>query len=136
MGRAQISALSQLMISQQACRATLRRRRWLVRNFNRRLRRQEGRKAFMNANVILRRFSTLLSAAVFVLLGALAQAQTHPNLFRQRPVSTSPGGHGLAAQIGDIDEAALTAGPAGLDMVVTGNAALARDPDRDAARRA
>ncbi|HEX9263033.1 MAG TPA: M12 family metallo-peptidase [Candidatus Binatia bacterium] len=81
----------------------------------------------MNANVILRRFSVLLSAAAFVLLSALAQAQTHPNLFRQRPVSTSPGGHGLAAQVGDIDEAALAAGPAGLTIVVPGKPDLAFD---------
>ena len=51
----------------------------------------------MNANVIFRRFSVLLSAAIFVSLGAIAQAQTHPNLFRQRPVTATPGSHGVAA---------------------------------------
>jgi hypothetical protein len=81
----------------------------------------------MNAHVILRRLSVLLSAAVFVLLGALAQAQTHPNLFRQRPVPTFPGGHGLSAQVGDIDEPVLTAGPADLTIAVPGKLDLAFD---------
>mgnify|MGYP003694208255 CR=1 FL=1 len=69
----------------------------------------------MNANVIFRRFSVLLSAAIFVSLGAIAQAQTHPNLFRQRPVTATPGSHGVAAEVGDIDEAALTAEACRLD---------------------
>ena len=81
----------------------------------------------MNANVIFRRFSVLLSAAIFVSLGAIAQAQTHPNLFRQRPVTATPGSHGVAAEVGDIDEAALTAGPAGLTIVVPGKPDLGFD---------
>src|SRR5882724_446557 len=81
----------------------------------------------MNANVIFRRFSVLLSAAIFVSLGAIAQAQTHPNLFRQRPVTATPGSHGVAAYVGDIDEGALTAGPAGLTIVVPGKPDLAFD---------
>jgi hypothetical protein len=81
----------------------------------------------MNANVIFRRFSVLLSAAIFVSLGAIAQAQTHPNLFRQHPVTATPGNHGVAAEVGDIDEAALTAGPAGLTIVVPGKPDLGFD---------
>ena len=81
----------------------------------------------MNANVIFRRFSVLLSAVIFVSLGAIAQAQTHPNLFRQRPGTATPGSHGVAAEVGDIDEAALTAGPAGLTIVVPGKPDLGFD---------
>ena len=81
----------------------------------------------MNANAIFRRFSVLLSAAIFVSLGAIAQAQTHPNLFRQRPVTATPGSHGVAAEVGDIDEAALTAEPAGLTIVVPGKPDLGFD---------
>jgi len=81
----------------------------------------------MHSNVVLRRFSALASAAIIVLLGAMAQAQTHSNLFRQRPVTGTPGSHGVAAYVGDIDEGALTAGPAGLTIVVPGKPDLAFD---------
>jgi hypothetical protein len=81
----------------------------------------------MNSKTILRRFSVFVGAALFVLLGASAQAQTHPNLFRQRPGTATPGSHGVAAQVGDIDEAALTAGPAGLTIVVPGKPDLGFD---------
>src|SRR5258705_12764093 len=88
----------------------------------------------MNANVIFRRFSVLLSAAIFVSLGAIAQAQTHPNLFRQRPVTATPGSHGVAAQVGAIDEAALIAGPAGLTIFVPGKPDLGFDRTGDERR--
>ncbi len=81
----------------------------------------------MHSNVVLRRFSALASAAIIVLLGAMAQAQTHSNLFRQRPVTGTPGSPGVAAYVGDIDEGALTAGPAGLTIVVPGKPDLAFD---------
>ncbi len=81
----------------------------------------------MTSNVPLRRFSVLTSAVIVVLLGAMAQAQTHPNLFRQRPVTDIPGSHGVAAYVGDIDEATLTAAPSGLTIVVPGKPDLAFD---------
>src|SRR5438309_1912655 len=90
----------------------------------------------MHSNVVLRRFSALASAAIIVLLGAMAQAQTHSNLFRQRPVTGTPGSHGVAAYVGDIDEGALTAGPAGLTIVVPGKPDLAFDREGDERRGA
>jgi hypothetical protein len=66
------------------------------------------------------RLATLASFAIIFLLGAIANAQVRPNLFRQRPASTEPSRHGTLAQIGDIDEALLTVGPDGITLPVPG----------------
>jgi hypothetical protein len=66
------------------------------------------------------RLATLASFAIIFLLGAIANAQVRPNLFRQRPASTAPSRHGTLAQIGDIDEALLTVGPDGITLPVPG----------------
>jgi peptidyl-Asp metalloendopeptidase len=68
----------------------------------------------------LRRFSKLVLGAIFVLLAATAQAQTHPNLFRQLPVPAAPGQHGITAQAADFDENLLTGNPAGLTVTLPG----------------
>jgi hypothetical protein len=81
----------------------------------------------MTSNHTLRRFSALISAALLVFLAASVQAQTHPNLFQQRPGSVAPGRHGLVAAIGDIDESTLTAGPTGLTITVPGKPDLEFD---------
>src|SRR5688572_17306567 len=72
------------------------------------------------ANVIFKRFSVLASAVVFISLGPIAQAQTDPNLFRQRPISTPPGRHGVAAHVGDIDETLLSSGAAVISLALPG----------------
>ena len=81
----------------------------------------------MNSQSALKRFSALLTGVVFILLADLVQAQLHQNLFRQRPIPTSPGPHGVLAQLGDVDEAALEAGPTGLTIVVPGKPDLTFD---------
>jgi len=81
----------------------------------------------MNSHDAFRRFAALFSGAVFILFAAVAQAQTHPNLFRQRPGSAAPGQHGLLAANGDIDEGLLTAGPAGLTIALPGGQDLSFD---------
>ncbi len=63
----------------------------------------------------------LASAAIFILLTTLAQAQNYPQLFRQTPGPTQPGRHGITAQIGDIDTTLLSALPDGLTIAVPGN---------------
>jgi hypothetical protein len=73
-----------------------------------------------NSNSNLTRFSVLVSAALFVLLSSIAQAQTRPQLFRQRPAWTQPSHHGTAAQVGDIDESILTSGPSALTVALPG----------------
>jgi hypothetical protein len=71
-------------------------------------------------NVTMKQFAVLTSAAVFILFGSLVQAQTHPNLFRQRPTWTSPSMNGLAAHAGEFDEAVVSTGPAGLTIAIPG----------------
>ena len=65
----------------------------------------------------------MISAAVFALFSSLAQAQTHPNLFRQPPAWISPSNHGLTAHAGEVDEALVSTGPAGFTI------AIPRQPD-------
>jgi len=72
------------------------------------------------SNIHMTRLATLASFALIVLLSSVAEAQVRPNLFRQRPASTAPDRHGTAAQIGDIDEALLSAGPDGITLAVPG----------------
>jgi peptidyl-Asp metalloendopeptidase len=62
----------------------------------------------------------LISAALFVLFSSIAQAQSRPNLFHQRPTTVAPGRHGWAAHAGDVDEAMLSTGPAGITIPVPG----------------
>ena len=68
----------------------------------------------------LNQFSLLISAVVFILSGSLAHAQTRPNLFRQRPTWTVPSNHGLAAQVGEVDEAVVSSGPAEITIAIPG----------------
>ena len=68
----------------------------------------------------MRRASILIFATLLVLFNSLAQAQTHPNLFRQRPTTTAPSRHGWAAHAGEIDEAILASGAAGITIAVPG----------------
>lgn len=67
----------------------------------------------------VRAFSVLLPALLFV-FSSLAQAQTGPNLFRQRPTTRTPSLHGLAAHAGEVDEAVLSVGPARITIPVPG----------------
>ena len=67
-----------------------------------------------------RAFSVLLPALAMVLFGPLAQAQTLPNLFRQRPAMRAPSLHGWAAHAGEVDEAVLSSGPAGIAIPIPG----------------
>jgi hypothetical protein len=48
------------------------------------------------------RVALIASMAAIFLAVALAQAQTHPHLFRQAPTSTPPGRNATIAFIGDI----------------------------------
>ncbi len=68
----------------------------------------------------LKQFAVMMSTAVFVLFGSLAQAQTHPNLFRQPPALILPSNHGLAAHAGEVDEALISTGPAGITIALPG----------------
>ncbi len=68
----------------------------------------------------LKQFAVMMSTAVFVLFGSLAQAQTHPNLFRQPPALILPSNHGLAAHAGEVDEALISTGPAGITIAIPG----------------
>jgi hypothetical protein len=79
------------------------------------------RRAFMQqSKVTWRRFLVLAGAAIFVLIGSIADAQTRPQLFRQRPTWTPPSRHGVEALAGDIDESLLSSGPAGITLAVPG----------------
>ena len=73
-----------------------------------------------SSTIILRRFSVLAGAALFALIGSVADAQTRPHLFRQRPASTQPGHHGVQAHAGDIDEPLLASGPAEITLAIPG----------------
>jgi peptidyl-Asp metalloendopeptidase len=83
----------------------------------------------MKAKDQLKRASLLMSAAVVIFLGSLAQAQTRPNLFRQRPTWTTPSNHGLAAQVGDVDHDLISAGPAEITIAVPGQPDLVVERD-------
>jgi peptidyl-Asp metalloendopeptidase len=72
------------------------------------------------SKVTLRLFSVLVGAALFILTGSVAQAQTRPQLFRQRPTWTQPGHHGVEAHAGEIDEPLLASGPAGITLAIPG----------------
>jgi peptidyl-Asp metalloendopeptidase len=73
----------------------------------------------LKSKVNLRLFSVLVSAALFALIGSVAHAQTRPQLFR-RPAWTQPSHHGVEAHAGDIDEALLSSGPAGISLAIPG----------------
>jgi hypothetical protein len=73
-----------------------------------------------NANRVSKQFSFLISAVACIFFGSLAQAQTQPNLFRQRPTWTSPSVHGLAAHAGEVDEAVISTGPTGFTIAIPG----------------
>jgi len=88
----------------------------------------------MSSHDVFRRFSAFAGTAVLFLLAAAVQAQTHANLFRQRPGTATPGNHALAAAIGDIDESMLIGGPAGLTIAVPGRADLSFDRQSDERR--
>src|SRR5258705_3563929 len=66
------------------------------------------------------RVALIASMAAIFLAVALAQAQTHPHLFRQAPTSTPPGRNATMAFIGDIDSALLSAAPDGLTIPLPG----------------
>ena len=66
------------------------------------------------------RFSLFASMAAIFLAVAVAQAQNHPQLFRQAPTATPPGRNATAAFIGDIDSALLSAAPDGLTIPLPG----------------
>jgi len=72
------------------------------------------------SKITWRRFLVLAGAAIFVLIGSIADAQTRPQLFRQRPAWTPPSRHGVEALAGDIDESLLSSGPAGITLAVPG----------------
>src|SRR5262245_33999387 len=72
------------------------------------------------ASTNLTRLAVLVGFAILILLGSVAEGQVRPNLFRQRPLSAAPGRHATLAQIGDVDEALLTADPAGINLPVPG----------------
>jgi peptidyl-Asp metalloendopeptidase len=72
------------------------------------------------SKVTLRLFSVLVGAALFALIGSIAHAQTRPQLFRQRPAWTQPSHHAVEAHAGDIDEALLSRGPAGMSLAIPG----------------
>jgi hypothetical protein len=79
-------------------------------------------------NIILTRFSLLVSAAV-VLLSSIAEAQSRPQLFRQRPTWTQSSHHGLEAHAGDIDESLLSNGAAGITLALPGKPDLEIERD-------
>jgi peptidyl-Asp metalloendopeptidase len=72
------------------------------------------------SKVTLSWFSVLAGAAIFILVGSVAHAQTRPQLFRQRPAWTQPSHHGVEAHAGDIDEPLLSSGPAGMTLAIPG----------------
>jgi hypothetical protein len=76
-------------------------------------------------STLRQRFSMIASAAIFFLLATLAQAQNHPQLFRQSPAPTLPGRHGVEARIGDVDTTPLLGVPDGLTIAVPGKPDLA-----------
>jgi hypothetical protein len=81
------------------------------------------RNAFMQkSKVTLSLFSVLAGAAIFILVGSVAHAQTRPQLFRQRPTWTQPSQHAAEAHAGDIDEPLLSSGPAGITLAIPGRA--------------
>jgi hypothetical protein len=71
-----------------------------------------------------RRLMTSLSFAAILFAATLANAQNHPQLFRQPPAPTQPGRHAVAAQVGDIDAALLSSAPDGLTIPIPGKADL------------
>jgi hypothetical protein len=75
-------------------------------------------------STLWRRLSMVASAGSFFLIASLALAQTHPQLFRQRPAPTAPGRNATAAHVGEIDDNLLTTGPQRMAIAVPGNADL------------
>ena len=81
---------------------------------------EEGKIVAMdNKGIRAKAFSVLLPAILFV-FSSLVQAQPRPNLFRQRPTTTLSSQYGWAAHAGEVDEAVLSMGPAGITIPVPG----------------
>ncbi len=77
-----------------------------------------------------KRLSALGTALWLFFFAAVVHAQTHPHLFRQRPVPTQAGRNALSALIGDIDTNLLTSGADRMTIVVPGKADLLVDRER------
>jgi hypothetical protein len=75
-------------------------------------------------STLWRRLSMVASAAGFFLITSLALAQTHPQLFRQRPEPTAPGRNATAAHVGEVDDNLLGTGPQRMAIAVPGKADL------------
>ncbi len=78
--------------------------------------------------------SALGTALWLFLFAAVVQAQTHPHLFRQRPVPTQAGRNALSALIGDIDTNLLTSGADHVTIVLPEKADLLVDRDQQEQR--
>jgi hypothetical protein len=76
------------------------------------------------SSVRAKRWSALGTGLLLFLFAAVLHAQTHPHLFRQRPVPTQAGRNALSALIGDIDTNLLASGPERMTIVVPGKADL------------
>ncbi|HSQ13829.1 MAG TPA: zinc-dependent metalloprotease family protein, partial [Candidatus Deferrimicrobium sp.] len=76
----------------------------------------------------MRRLVILGSIAVIAgQLDASAIAQSHPHLFRQRPVAVQPERNASVASIGDVDHNLLASNPERMTIVVPGKADLLID---------
>jgi hypothetical protein len=86
----------------------------------------------------LKCLSLLLSVAIIVLFGSHGHAQPVPHLFQQRPTWTGPSKHGSLAQVGDVDPAVVSMGPAAVTIAIPGQSDLVVERDgheRRGARR-
>ncbi len=85
-----------------------------------------------NQRTLRRFFAHSINGAGFFLIAiflavTVAQAQTHPQLFRQRPVPTRPGPYATVAQIGEVDDALLANAPEHLTIPLPGKTDLLVD---------
>jgi hypothetical protein len=83
-----------------------------------------------------KRLSALGTALLLFLFAAVVQAQTHPHLFRQRPLPTQAGDNAHSALVGDIDNNFLASGPDHMTIVVPGKDDLLVDREQHQQRGA
>lgn len=83
-----------------------------------------------------KRFVAFASGLLLFLFAVALHAQSHPHLFKTRPVPTQAGQNGQSALLGDIDQNFLGNGPENMTIVLPGKADLLVNREHHQARGA
>jgi peptidyl-Asp metalloendopeptidase len=90
---------------------------------------RQKEETMQQSSLLKRPFSIIASAIALCLISGLGFAQTHPQLFRQRPTPSAPGQHATLAQTAEVDEQLLSTGPQRLAISVPGKPDLLIERD-------